>query len=57
MALRKDDPIYYKKKIGDLIEQALSEGLKISGKAANNGVSIYFEADNGDVAGVHLTEN
>lgn len=29
MALRKDDPIYYKKKISDLIKQAKEEGLEV----------------------------
>lgn len=57
MSLRKDDPIYYKKKIGDLIKQALNEGLKVKGEKLDNGVKIYFEADNGDIAGITMTED
>ena len=56
MALRKDDPIYYKKKIGDLIKQALNKGLKVKGEKLDNGVNIYFESDNGDIAGITLKE-
>ena len=32
MALRKDDPVYYKKKISDLIKQAKEEGLEVGVK-------------------------
>lgn len=30
MALRKDDPVYYKKKIADLIVQARENGLEVT---------------------------
>jgi hypothetical protein len=55
MSLRKDDPIYYRNKIRDLIKQALEQGLKVEGEIIEGGVRIYFEADNGDIAGVNLT--
>lgn len=55
MNLRKDDPIYYRNMVRDLIKQALEEGLKIEGEMIEGGVRIYFEADNGDIAGVDLT--
>lgn len=57
MALRKDDPVYYKKKIGDLIKQAIEEGLDVKVDILNDGVRLYFKADNGEVAGVNLLEN
>lgn len=55
MGLRKDDPVYYKVKLNELINQALDNGLTITGKHLSNGVMIYFEADNGEMAGVKLT--
>jgi hypothetical protein len=54
--LRKDDPVYYKVKLNNLINQALSEGLEVKGKVLSNGIQISFEADNGDIAGVKMTE-
>lgn len=56
MELRKDDPVYYKKKISELIKQAMQEGLKVNVKILENGIKVYFKADNGDVAGVDLSE-
>ena len=53
--LRKDDPLYYKQKIGELMTQALSEGLKVEVTILGNGAKIFFKASNGDVAGVILT--
>lgn len=55
MGLRKDDPVYYKVKLSELINQALDNGLTITGKHLSNGVMICFEADNGEMAGVRLT--
>ena len=56
--LRKDDPLYYKEKINNLLKQALDEGLKIEvGVLKDDGVKIYFKASNGDIAGVILTES
>lgn len=57
MALRKDDPIYYRNKISGLLKQALEEGLKITAENLENGTRLYFEASNGDIAGVNLTED
>lgn len=56
MDLREDDPIYYKVKLNKLINQALENGLTITGKHLDNGMIIAFEASNGDVCGVELTE-
>lgn len=56
MQLRKDDPVYYKDKITKLIKQALKENLKVKVKVLENGVKIYFKADNGEIAGVKLLE-
>ncbi|MBU5486421.1 hypothetical protein KQI86_19150 [Clostridium sp. MSJ-11] len=56
MELRKDDPVYYKKKIGDLIKQAINEGLEITVDVLNNGIRLNFKADNGEIAGVKLLE-
>jgi hypothetical protein len=57
--LRKDDPIYYRKKINDLIKQALKEGLEVNVKieAPKRQVKVYFKASNGDIAGVNLIES
>lgn len=57
MALRKDDPIYYKVKLNDLIKQALLEGLTVQCNHLKDGVRISFVADNGEVAGVELKSN
>lgn len=56
MQLRKDGPVYYKDKITKLIKQALKENLKVKVKVLENGVKIYFKADNGEIAGVKLLE-
>ncbi|MBY6802814.1 hypothetical protein HYH33_04900 [Clostridium botulinum] len=55
MGLRKDDPVYYKVKLSELINKALDNGLTITGKHLSNGVMICFESDNGEMAGVKLT--
>lgn len=54
MSLRKDDPVYYKVKLNELIKQALNEGLSVQCQHTNDGVRISFVADNGDVAGIEL---
>lgn len=54
--LRKDDPIYYKEKINNLMKQALDEGLKVEVQVLEDGVKVHFKASNGDIAGVILTE-
>ncbi|KGN00841.1 hypothetical protein IRP63_16325 [Clostridium phage CWou-2020a] len=56
MGLRKDDPVYYKLKLRELIEQAKNEGLRIQSKYIESGARINFIAKNGDVAGVDLGE-
>lgn len=55
MGLREDDPVYYKVKLNELINQALENGLTITGKHLENGVIIAFEASNGDTCSVELT--
>ncbi|MFT8313192.1 MAG: hypothetical protein ABF633_02935 [Clostridium sp.] len=57
MALRTDDPVYYKIKLSDLIKQALNKGLKVECQHLKDGVMVSFVADNGDIASVSLTEN
>lgn len=57
MALRKDDPVYYKVKLNELIKQALSEGLSVQCQYTQKGVRISFVNDIGEVAGVELTED
>lgn len=56
MGLRKDDPVYYKVKVNELIKQALNEGLSVQCQYLEDGVRISFVANNGDIAGVELTE-
>ena len=56
MKYRKDDPMYYRDKITELIKQAKSEGLKVVVGRIPNGVKLYFEAENGDIMGINLTE-
>ncbi|MBW6408999.1 hypothetical protein [Clostridium weizhouense] len=56
MGLRKDDPVYYKLKMNKLIQDALNNGLKVGAKHLENGVSVYFEATNGDICGINLLE-
>lgn len=41
MALRKDDPVYYKKKMIELLMQAKANGLEI--KVKDNG-TIFFKS-------------
>lgn len=55
--LRKDDPVYYKVKLNELIKQALSEGLSVQCQHLKDGVRVSFASNNGEVAGVELTEN
>lgn len=53
--LTKDDPLYYKTRLNKLINQARNNGLELS--ISYNSISdirINFEADNGDIASVHL---
>jgi hypothetical protein len=57
MALRKNDPVYYKVKLSELIKCALSEGLSVQCHHLNDGVRISFVADNGDVSGIDLRGN
>lgn len=53
MALRKDDPVYYKDKIIKLIKQAKENGLKV--RVTDCGIGIKFIHDNGEIAAVHFT--
>lgn len=57
MPLRKDDPVYYKAKLNELIKQALSEGLSVQCQHTQKGVRISFVNDIGEVAGVELIED
>ena len=57
MKFRKDDPMYYRDKIGKLIIQAKKEGLKVVVGSIENGMKLYFEAPNGDIVGLNLIED
>lgn len=50
--LRKDDPVYYKYTINNLIKQAKENNLKVSSEISytKDYVCIKFEADNGEIA-------
>jgi hypothetical protein len=54
MTIQKDDPIYYKIQLNKLINQAKSNGLKVWGEDLRKEVFMYFEAGNGDIAGVGI---
>jgi len=54
MKLRKDDPLYYKLKINELLRQAQNEGLAIGCEETNGKVRISFTACNGDCCSVNL---
>jgi len=57
MKFRKDDPMYYRDKISNLIKQAIDEGLKVEVKHLDKGARLLFKADNGDIVGVKLTDS
>ena len=50
--LRRDDPVYYKRKLKDLIEGAQVNGLKIQGVVISDNIQILFKSSNGECAGV-----
>ena len=50
--LRRDDPVYYKRKLKDLIEGAQENGLKIQGVVISDNIQILFKSSNGECAGV-----
>lgn len=50
MELRNDDPIYYRNKILNLLNQAFDKGLELNIYLINDGVKMQFKADNGDRA-------
>ena len=54
--LRKDDPVYYKVKMQELIQSAKDNGVKITIGRNRCGTYIYFCAGNGEVAGVTIVE-
>lgn len=55
MKLRKDDPVYYKSKIYELIDQAQIEGLEVSiNMIQESHFALRFNADNGDCAEVEF---
>lgn len=56
--LRRDDPVYYKRKLKELIEGAQVNGLKIQGVVALGNIQILFKSSNGECAGAVIpTEN
>lgn len=54
--LRKDDPVYYKAKMQELIKSAEDNGLKVTTGRSYGGTHVYFRADNGECAGVIIKE-
>lgn len=56
LELRKDDPIYYRNKIRDLIQQAFNEGLALDIHVDNESIGLVFKADNGDKARVNINK-
>ena len=54
---RKDDPLYYKHKIGELLLQAVDNGVKVeieSTGAKPSEVRLQFTGENGDKVGLPL---
>lgn len=54
---RKDDPLYYKHKIGELLLQAEENGVKVeivSVGAKPREVRLQFVGENGDTVGLPL---
>lgn len=54
MTLRKDDPVYYKKKITELIEQAKNQGLEVSLESVNNVYLLFKDVISGDIGSINL---
>ena len=54
MSLRKDDPVYYKIKLQELISQVEQNGLYVRCYKENNKVRISFEENEHNIASVSL---
>lgn len=55
MNLRKDDPLYYKQKLAELLRQAEENGLTIDiGQPERGNYRIYFKNDIGECVGTNL---
>ena len=54
MAVRKDDPMYYREKINKLILEAKENGLKVYGDKDENNTYIYFEAHEHEIWAVKV---
>lgn len=50
MELKKDNPMYYRNRITELISQALENDLGVDVSLVDNTLSLTFIADNGDKA-------
>lgn len=57
MKWSKDDPLYYRDKLKDLIKQAKENGLGIDIGTIDGGVRIYFIGSNGDTIGANVLED
>lgn len=57
MAVRKDDPMYYRNKVKDLIKEAQDNGLKVHSDKHHKGTYLYFEAHECEIWGVKLPED
>ena len=54
---RKDDPLYYKYKIGELLLQAVDNGVKVEVESIGvepREVRLLFTGENGDKVGLPL---
>lgn len=50
--LRKDDPVYYKCALKELITGAQDNGILLQGFVDGNNIHILFKSGNGECAGV-----
>lgn len=60
MAIRKDDPMYYRNKINKLILEAKENRLKVYGakeERDENNIYVYFEANKHEIWSVKVPIN
>ena len=57
MAVRKDDPMYYRDKINKLILEAKQNGLKVYGDSSSDAVHVYFEAHECEIWAVKIPKD
>lgn len=57
MAVRKDDPMYYRDNIRKLILEAEQNGLKVYGDSSYNAVHVCFEAHECEIWAVKIAKD